>query len=406
MSERRGMESPVRRRVSRDPEVLVAVAGLLLLAALGYSVGSVLSPFVLLAALVYFLYPWRGLPIPGRMIGLGALLCLVWAFVSLFAILLPFLLAFLLAYLLNPVVLWLEQRKVPRWAGAGGCVLLLAAFGVAAGLFVVPVAFRQFEGILGGLRTIVGEFIDMVSSGALLQSLERYGISGDRVRDFIATQLTPQLESVLKTLFEALFSFLSSLSSLVLHVINIVIIPFIVFYLLKDYPAVTAAIEGVVPTRQREGARSIFALADETLGRYFRGSLLVATIQGAIAGVGLWFIGVDYALVLGIMTGVLDFIPYVGLVTSLLVSSIVASFSGEPVALKITGVVILYLSQKILEATVLGPKIVGGRVGLHPVVLILCLLVFGYFLGFLGLLIAVPATAMILGLVGQWRKAA
>lgn len=406
MAERRGIESPLRRRVPRDPEILVAVAGLLLVAALGYSVGSVLSPFVLLAALVYFLYPWRDLPIPGRMIGLGVLLCLVWAFVSLFAILLPFLLAFLLAYLLNPVVLWLERRKVPRWAGAGGCVLMLAALGVTAGLFVVPVAFRQFEGILGGLRTIVGEFIDLVNSGVLLQSFERYGISGDRLRDFIATHLTPQLESVLKTLFEALFSFLSSLSTLALHVINIVIIPFVVFYLLKDYPAVTAAIEGIVPARQREGAHRIFALSDEILGRYFRGSLLVAAIQGTIAGVGLWFIGVDYALVLGIMTGVLDFIPYVGLVTSLVVSSIVASFSGEPVALKITGVVVLYLSQKILEATVLGPNIVGGRVGLHPVVLILSLLVFGYFLGFLGMLIAVPVTAMILGLVGEWRRVA
>ncbi len=406
MAEARGIESRLRRRAPQDPEVLVAVAGLLLLAALGYSVGSVLSPFVLLAALVYFLYPWRGLPIPGRTIGLGVLLALVWAFVSLFGILLPFLLAFLLAYLLNPVVLSMERREVPRWAGSGVCVLVLVALGVAAALFIFPVAFRQFEGILGGLRSIVGDFIAMVNSGAILQWFEGYGISGDRVRDFITTQMTPQLESVLKTLFEALFSFLSSLSSLALHVINIVIVPFVVFYLLKDYPAVTAAIEGILPARQREGARSVFALADEILGRYFRGSLLVAAIQGTIAGVGLWFLGVDYALVLGIMTGVLDFIPYVGLVTSLVVSSIVASFSGEPVALKITGVVVLYLSQKILEATVLGPKIVGGRVGLHPVVLILCLLVFGYFLGFLGMLIAVPATAMILGLVGEWRRQA
>ena len=129
----------------------------------------------------------------------------------------------------------------------------------------------------------------------------------------------------------------------------------------------------------------------------------MATIQGCISATALWFIGVQYPLVLGIMTGVLNFIPYVGLLVSLMVSSIVALFSGEPVVVKVCGVVILYLSQKLLEATVLGPKIIGAQVGLHPVLLILCLMVFGYFMGLVGMLIAVPATALILAGVGEWE---
>ncbi len=104
------------------------------------------------------------------------------------------------------------------------------------------------------------------------------------------------------------------------------------------------------------------------------------------------------------MTGVLNFIPYIGLVTSLVVASIVALFSGEPVLTKVLAVVILYLSQKLLEATVLGPKIIGPQVGLHPVLLILCLLLFGYFLGFVGLLIAVPATALLLSALEAWES--
>ncbi len=406
MAKQRESEPRILRGILPESKILVAVAGLLLLAALGYAVESVLSPFVLLGALVYFLYPWRHEAIPGRMIGLGVILCVVWAFVSLFGILVPFLLAFLLAYLLNPIVVWLERRKIPRWAGAGGSVLLLAAVGVTAALFVFPVAFGQFEGILGGLRSLVSDFIDLVNSGALVRFFERYGFGGDRLRDFISAQMAPRLESVLKTLFEALFSFLTSLSSLVLHLINIVIIPFVVFYLLKDFPAVAGFLLRLIPARRREGARPLLALADEILGSYFRGALIVAVIQGSIAGIGLWFIGVEYALVLGIMTGVLNFIPYVGLLTSLVVASIVASFSGEPVVLKIVGVILLYLSQKLFEATVLGPKIVGSRVGLHPVLLILCLLVFGYFLGFLGLLIAVPATALIVSVVAQREEEA
>jgi predicted PurR-regulated permease PerM len=138
------------------------------------------------------------------------------------------------------------------------------------------------------------------------------------------------------------------------------------------------------------------ATVDWVMGRYVRGAVFVALIQGAIAALALWIIGVSSPLVLGLMTGLLDFIPYIGLATSLAVASIVALFSGEPVGTKVLAVVIVYLSQKLLEATVLAPKIIGAQVGLHPVVLILSLLVFGYFLGFLGLLIAVPVTALLL----------
>jgi predicted PurR-regulated permease PerM len=394
-----------RQRAAKGPQdVLVPVGGLLLLAGLAYTVESVLSPFVLLAALLYFLYPWRTRPLPARLMGVGVFLCAVWAFVSLLGILLPFLLAFLFAYLLNPLVGRLEERRVPRWAGAGGAVLLLAAIGVTAALFLFPAAFGQFEGIIGGLRSIVSDFVALVNSGALVKFFERYGPLGEHLQEFLATQMTPRLEGVLKMLFEGLFGFLTSISSLVLHLINIIIIPFVVFYLLKDFPAVTGALRGIIPTRHRERANAALRLTDEILGRYFRGALIVATLQGTIAGVGLWFIGVDYPIVLGIMTGVLNFIPYVGLLTSLAVASIVASFSGEPVLLKILAVVLLYLSQKLLEATVFQPRIVGGRVGLHPVLLILCLLVFGYFLGFVGLLIAVPATALIIALASEWRE--
>jgi predicted PurR-regulated permease PerM len=91
------------------------------------------------------------------------------------------------------------------------------------------------------------------------------------------------------------------------------------------------------------------------------------------------------------------------LITSLVVSCIVALFSGGPVLTKVVLVIILYLTQKLLEATVLAPKIIGAQVGLHPVLLILCLLVFGYFLGFVGLLIAVPATALIIAGVFEWE---
>jgi predicted PurR-regulated permease PerM len=103
------------------------------------------------------------------------------------------------------------------------------------------------------------------------------------------------------------------------------------------------------------------------------------------------------------MTAALDFVPYVGLAVSLVVASIVALLSGGAVGTRVLIVVVMYLAQKVFEAAVLGPKILGTHVGLHPVILILSLLVFGYFLGFVGLLIAVPATALLIAGVKEWE---
>ena len=385
-------------------EIMAIVAAILLLAALGYAVAPVLSPFVLLAALLFLLYPWRTAPVPRRLLWLGVILFTLWFLHSILAILGPFLVAFLLAYLMNPLVSAFERRGMPRWLSSLLSILFLLGVGVGAALFVLPPAIRQFEGIIGGLRLIVGKFVNLLNSGVIFEVLQRYGIPAEKAQEVLSTQLTPKLEGLLKTLFEAAFGFVTGLSSLVLNLVNIIIVPFLVFYLLKDFPSIVHRFAMLVPKERRDWFIGLGRRTDAVLGSYFRGAFIVALLQGTIAGVVLWLMGVDYALVLGIMTGVLNFVPYVGLLISLLVSSIVASFSGDPVGLKVLGVVLLYLSQKLLEATVFGPKIIGSQVGLHPVLLILCLLVFGYFLGLVGLLIAVPATALIIEFVKEWNE--
>ena len=385
-------------------EVILLVTALLLLAALGMGVQSILSPFAVTAALIYLLYPLRKHDLPRRLMVLGVVLFSVWFFYTILGILLPFLLAFLIAYIMNPLVARLEQRHVPRWLSSLIVVILMLAIVVGIVLFGMPVIIQQFEGIINGLASIANDFADLLKSGTIFAFLARYGIPVEKAQEVIGQQISPRIESVLKTLFEAIFGFLTSLSSVALHVVNVIIIPFLVFYLLKDFPLITYRFSMLVPRTKRERYLKVSGTVDRLMGKYFRGAVTVAIIQGTIASIGLWIIGVDYALILGIMTGLLDFIPYVGLLTSLVVASIVALFSGGAVAAKIVAVIVLFLSQKILEASVLGPKIVGDQVGLHPVLLILSLLVFGFFLGFVGLLIAVPATALTIALVKEWEQ--
>ncbi len=114
-------------------------------------------------------------------------------------------------------------------------------------------------------------------------------------------------------------------------------------------------------------------------------------------------IGVRYPIALGIITGLLTLIPFFGIIVSLVVSSIVAAISDPPALGKVLAVVTLFLSQNLLDTTVLSPKIVGKQVGLHPVALLLAFLVFGFFLGFIGLLIAVPTTSLLLAIWNEWH---
>lgn len=390
-------------RASETPVVLVAVATLVL-AALAYTVQAILSPFVLLAGLLILLYPSRHEPVARRLLILGVFLFVVWFMVSLLGLLAPFLVALFLAYLLNPVVTRAAKRGFPRWAGSLLALVVILLCATLAAIFLVPPAVAQLKAAITGAAGLPGYLVSLLQSDEALAFLQRFGVAPDQVRTFLAEQLSPRLEGILTGVFEILLGAVTSLSSIVLQLVNIVIIPFLVFYLLKDLPDIRRRMVELFPAGQRDGVEEVLEWVDGILGRYFRGAVFVAIIQGFIAGITLAVIGVDYALVLGLMTGVLNFIPYVGLLISLVVSSLVAVLSGGAVGIKVVAVVILYLSQKLLEATVLGPKIIGSEVGLHPAALILCLLVFGYFLGFVGLLIAVPATALLMSWTEGWLE--
>lgn len=386
------------------PEVILLVLATIILATLGYSVAPVLSPFVLVGAMIYLLYPLRTQPLPRRILWLSVILFFIWFFDSIIGILAPFILAFIAAYMLNPLVASMEQRRVPRWLSSLVSVLLIVGIGVTGGLFFFPAVIREFQHIIAGSGVIASDLARLIETGIIFDILSDFGIPIEQARSLITDELMPKLEGLITALFKGLLGMVTGVSSLAVHVINIVIIPFLVFYLLLDYPKIMARFRGSFPPSASKTLGNIIRIMDEVFGNYLRGAVIVACIQGAISGVGLWLIGVDYPLVLGIMTGLLNFIPYVGLITSLVVSSIVAIIGADAVLAKVIAIILLYLSQKVLEATVLAPRIIGSRVGLHPVLLILCLLVFGHFLGLVGMLIAVPATALIIVAVKEWEK--
>jgi len=380
---------------SRISEVVVVVTGVALLFLLLYIIVPVLSPFVLAAAILFLLFPVRRLPYIRRLLWLVAFFLIAWFLYTAAGVLTPFVIALLLAYVLNPLVTVLEKKHVRRWTSSFLLMLLFVALIVGTVILVVPIAVAQFSGLIESISSLAKD-------GKILDLLARSGIPIQQIQDFLEKQLPAKLEGVLTSLVEGAFGLVTGLSSILAELLNLIIIPFVTFYLLKDFPRILERIKLFIPEGSR-GRIGTYALKiDEVLADYFRGAIVVAIIQGIISAVVLSLLGVQYALVLGIMTAFLDFIPYVGLLISLLVSCIVALLGADPTTMKVVGVAVMYVALKLFENTVLAPKIIGSKVGVHPVLMILALFIFGHFLGFVGLLIAIPVTAVIMQFFNAW----
>lgn len=380
------------------------IGGIVLLLFLVYIIIPVVTPFVVVGAILFLLYPLRRLPLTRTVMWLAFILFTLWFLSSVGGVLFPFIVAFLIAYVLNPIIDRMEEWKVPRWLSSLLLILVFLGLVVVVLTFVMPIAFAQFQGIIDGVSGIVNDVVTLVQQSRIFEDFAKYGFPVDKWREILSAKLTPRLESILKALLEGAFGLITSVSTLVTHLVNAVIIPFLAFYMMKDFPVITHRFKMVVPRARREYVAEYFQKVDALFGRYLRGAITVALIHGVLASLLLWVFGIRYPLVLGMVAGVLSLIPYFGLLTSLTLSVLVALFSGEDASLKVLFVVATYGFLQVLEFSVLSPNILGKQIGLHPVLLILALLVFGFFLGFLGLIIAVPTTAIVIMTVKEWEE--
>jgi len=384
--------------------MIVVSAGIALLLYLVYTIREITSPFVVLGAILFLLYPFRSNIIARNLMWLSTLLFTVWFLYSIVGLLAPFFVALLFAYILHPLVTKFEAWGVPRWVSALVIILLCVAMLTVIALLVLPIAFAQLSGILEAASKITNDFTNWMFSNRMEVVLQKYGISTRQLRDLLTTGFAPRLELIMKGLLEGTFGLVSGLSTVVTRIVNMVIIPFLSFYVLKDFPIIRHRVRLLLPRSRRQRASEYYAQVDELLGRYIRGAITVAGINAVLVTLFFTLFGIPYPLVLGIVAGVLDLIPYFGLIVMLVLSVIVASFSPSLVAGHMILAASTIAALHVFEAAVLSPKIIGSKVGMHPVLLILSLLVFSYFLGFIGLLIAVPTTAIIIMLVREWEQ--
>jgi len=384
-------------------EIVLLVGGVLLLLVLIYTIQAVISPFVVLGAILFLLFPLRRYALARNLMWLSLILFGIWFVHTVSSILAPFILSLVIAYLLNPIVSKLEGWRIPRWLSSLLMILLVVTVVILVLFFVLPIAVAQFEALLEALSGIFTQFRDWIWSTRMMTFLERYGVSAEELKTTLSREFAPRFEDILRNLLQGMLLVMSSLSRVATQIFYVFMVPFLTFYVLTDFPKISHRFMMLIPSRRRARMGEYLTRADEVIGRYLRGALLVAFLQGIMVTLLFSLFGIKYALLLGITAAILDLVPYFGLIITMAVGAIVAAFSDPPTAPKVISAIFSIGILHLVEVTLLSPRIVGSKVGLHPLLIIFSLLVFAYFFGFIGLLIAVPCSALIILGVREWE---
>ena len=329
----------------------------------------------------------------------GAALVVVLALHWLGAVLTPFLIGAILAYLGTPLTEALQRRGVPRSVGT---LLVILLFGVAIfGLFLVLVPLIQAEVTAASkkLPELFGRAVGSLAPWLEAQFGVRIALDFASVREFV----TENLESAGNLSMRVLSGVKTGGLFVVSLLVNLALIPVVMFYLLRDWNMIIARLYDLVPRRWEAKTRSIVGDIDRVLAEFLRGQLSVMLVLAVYYGIGLWLAGLDHALPIGILTGVLVFIPYVGFGLGLTLGMIAAllQWNGWPGFIAVASV---YGIGQLLENYVLLPWMVGDRIGLHPLAVIFALLAFGQLFGFAGVLLALPVSAALLVGLREVRK--
>jgi predicted PurR-regulated permease PerM len=322
---------------------------------------------------------------------LAVALVFVVAILALQEVLLPFVTGIVLAYAFNPLADKLDRMGLPRVVAAGLVVALIVAIIAGLLVFVVPLLIVQLQELAANLPGELERLKGLIEAWAREQFGDRFAAIeqtvGQGLVDFSANwaSVAQFIASSLLAQGQAVINFLALL----------LITPVVLFYVLADWNGMIAQIDRWLPRAHQSTLRRLASRIDEAISAFIRGQGLVCVILGIYYTVTLSFAGLSYGLLVGLLTGVLSFVPFVGWATGLILSATLALIQGWPDPTLLFFVLAIFAGSQALDAAFLSPKIVGSRIGLHPVWLIFALIVFSYLFGMVGVLVAVPLAAAV-----------
>lgn len=321
------------------------------------------------------------------LIGFVVFCLLVWL---LSGVLAPFVTGMIIAYLLDPVCQRLQRLGLPRWLATTVLLLLFLFMAILAALIVLPILLNQVTGLLTAAPDYVAK------AAARLQPLIaelRHRVSQSNFNEIqkavsqYAGSAVSWIGAVIGSLWQGGMALIDLLSL-------VFITPVVAFYMLRDWDHMLGVIDQNLPVAQRSTIRALGIEVNFTLSRFIRGQLIVCLLLGLFYAIALTIVGLNFGLLVGLMTGILSIIPYVGSLVGLVSSVGIAMVQFDDWTMWAVVLGIFLLGQ-FLEGNFVTPKLVGESVGLHPVWVIFALLAAGSLFGFTGVMLAVPVAAVI-----------
>ena len=320
----------------------------------------------------------------------GVLLAVIFFYFSR-RVLTPFFIAFALAYLLDPVTDRLESLRISRTFAV--LVLMAGVFSLVTGigLLVFPLLKLQAEHLVSNLPNYIAIMQEWMHP--LLGVVgEPEKIQGILNRELLKIGELPL--KVISSITSILWGSVAGLFSFILFLANLVIIPVVMFYLLRDYDLINKKMLSFVPARTREQVLSLIKEIDGVLADFVRGQLMVGLIMAGLYSIGLFFCGTPMSLFIGLLAGLASLVPYLGLVFGFVPAAILTFMQTQDWVL-VFGVAGVFAVVQGLEGMIITPRIVGEKIGLHPVAIILAVLLGAEFFGLVGVIVSVPVAAAL-----------
>ncbi len=316
-------------------------------------------------------------------------------------VLTPFIAAALLAYLGDPVADWLEDRRLSRTLA-----VVLVFSGIFIGLTLVAlVLIPLLEGQIRGLLERLPGYLSAVQQTLLPKLADLLGMEPAQLLDVEALRQTLSqhwrqagglLAGVLGTVSRSGLAVLGWL-------VNLVLIPVVTFYLLRDWDRLMEHLRALMPRRMEATLVDLAKQADEVLGAFLRGQFLVMLALGVVYSTGLWLLGLELSLLLGMLAGMVSFVPYLGFIVGIIAAGVAAYMQFHD-WLPLLWVAAVFGVGQALESIWLTPRLVGDRIGLHPVAVIFSVMAGGQLFGFLGVLLALPVASVVMVLVRHLHR--
>lgn len=317
-------------------------------------------------------------------------------------VVLPVVLALIFYYLLRPVLRLLVKAKIPRLGGIA--IIFLGGIGIITliTVLILPFLRDQFQNLIMEIPDLFMELLTNLD-GFLRTSFvgDYYSGSSFDIEQLMATlpsNVSDTLQSAITGIISGITGFISTITSVIL---SVVIVPFILFYLLKDGEKLPEYFVKLLPPRFRDDTREVLSEADNQLSAYIQGQLIVAFFIGLMVYIGFLIIGMDYALLLGVLAMITSVVPYIGPAIAITPAAIIALVTSPFMLIKLA---IVWTVVQLVEGNVISPQVMGKTMYIHPITIIFVLLTAGSLFGLAGVILGIPMYALLRVLVSHFYR--